>query len=31
MIAAVAKTHGATRDTSGFEGCGVTLINPREA
>ncbi len=31
MIASVARTHGATvvtRDTSGFEDCGVTLINP---
>lgn len=31
MIAAVARTHGAsvvTRDTGGFEGCGLTLINP---
>ena len=31
MIAAVAKTHGATvatRDTSGFEGCGIPLLNP---
>lgn len=34
MIAAVAKTHGAavaTRDTSGFEACGIILINPWEA
>ena len=33
MIAAIAKTQGATvvtRDTSGFEGCGITLINPWE-
>jgi predicted nucleic acid-binding protein len=31
MIASVALSRGAsvvTRDTSGFEGCGVTLINP---
>ena len=31
MIAAVARSHGArvvTRDISGFEGCGLTLINP---
>jgi predicted nucleic acid-binding protein len=31
MIAAVAVSHDAgvvTRDTGGFEGCGVTLINP---
>ena len=31
MIASVARSHGAsvvTRDTSGFEGCGITLINP---
>jgi toxin FitB len=30
MIAAVARAKGAavvTRDTSGFEGCGVPLIN----
>ncbi|MEA2727255.1 MAG: toxin FitB [Acetobacteraceae bacterium] len=34
MIAAVARTCGAhmvTRDVSGFEGCGLTLINPWEA
>lgn len=33
MIAAIAKTRGATvvtRDVTGFEGCGVTLINPWE-
>ncbi len=33
MIAAVARSHGAsvvTRDTGGFEGCGLTLINPWE-
>jgi hypothetical protein len=33
MIASVARSHGAsvvTRDTSGFEGCGLTLINPWE-
>ncbi len=31
MIAAVAVTHNAsvaTCDTKGFEGCGVTLVNP---
>jgi predicted nucleic acid-binding protein len=31
MIASVARSHGAsvvTRDTGGFEECGVTLINP---
>jgi toxin FitB len=31
MIASVAQAHGAsvvTRDTDGFEDCGVTLINP---
>jgi predicted nucleic acid-binding protein len=31
MIASVAQSRGAsvvTRDTSGFEGCGLTLINP---
>jgi predicted nucleic acid-binding protein len=34
MIAAVARSHGAsvvTRDTGGFEGCGVALVNPWEA
>jgi toxin FitB len=34
MIASVARSHGAsvvTRDTSGFEGCGLTLVNPWEA
>ena len=33
MIAAVARAKGAavvTRDTSGFEDCGVPLINPWE-
>jgi predicted nucleic acid-binding protein len=33
VIAAVARSRGAsvvTRDTGGFEGCGVTLINPWE-
>ncbi len=33
MIASIAQSRGAsvvTRDTSGFEGCGVTLINPWE-
>jgi toxin FitB len=32
LIAATARAHGAallaTRDTSGFEGCGVPLVNP---
>ena len=34
MIAAIAKARGATvvtRDTRGFEGCGVPLINPWQA
>jgi predicted nucleic acid-binding protein len=34
MIAAVAQTKGAavvTRDTGGFEACGVPLINPWQA
>lgn len=34
MIASVARSQGAsvvTRDISGFEECGVTLINPWEA
>jgi predicted nucleic acid-binding protein len=34
MIAAVARAKGAsvvTRDASGFEGCGVPLINPWQA
>ena len=34
MIAAVARVNGAsvvTRDTSGFEGCGVPLVNPWQA
>jgi toxin FitB len=33
MIAAIARTNSAcmvTRDTGGFEGCGLTLINPWE-
>lgn len=33
MIAAIAKVHGATvvtRDTYGFAGCGVPVINPWE-
>ncbi len=33
MIAAIARTHRAsvaTRDISGFHGCGVDLINPWE-
>ena len=31
LIAAIARSHGAsvvTRDTKGFEGCGLTLIDP---
>jgi predicted nucleic acid-binding protein len=31
MITSVARSHGAsviTRDISGFEGCGLTVINP---
>ncbi len=34
MIASVARAHGAcmvTRDISGFDGCGLTLINPWES
>jgi predicted nucleic acid-binding protein len=34
LIAATASTAGArvaTRDTAGFSGCGVTLVNPWEA
>jgi predicted nucleic acid-binding protein len=34
MIAAIARANGAsmvTRDTGGFEGCGLTLVNPWEA
>jgi hypothetical protein len=34
MIASVAQSNGAsvvTRDVSGFEGCGVTLVNPWDA
>lgn len=34
MIASVAQSRGAsvvTRDVSGFEGCGLTVINPSEA
>jgi predicted nucleic acid-binding protein len=33
MIASIARAHGAsvvTRDTGGFENCGLTLINPWE-
>lgn len=33
MIAAVARMHGApvaTRDVGGFDGCGVTVVNPWE-
>ena len=31
MIAAIARSHGAsvvTRDSGGFDGCGLTVINP---
>ena len=34
MIAAVARANGAsvvTRNTAGFDGCGLTLINPWQA
>jgi predicted nucleic acid-binding protein len=34
LIASIARSHGAnmvTRDIGGFEGCGLTLINPWEA
>jgi predicted nucleic acid-binding protein len=34
MIAAIAKARGAvvvTRDLGGFDGCGVTLVDPWEA
>lgn len=34
MIAAIARVHGApvaTRGVSGFEGCGLTLIDPWQA
>jgi toxin FitB len=34
MIAAIASMHGApvvTRDVRGFEGCGISLINPWQA
>ena len=34
LIASIARSHGAsvvTRDTGGFEGCGLTVINPRAA
>lgn len=34
IVAATAHAHGAaivTRDVGGFEGCGLTLINPWEA
>ena len=34
QIAAIAQTHGAalaTRDTRGFRGCGVSVINPWKA
>lgn len=33
QIAAIARVHGAvvaTRDTRGFEGCGVRVVNPWE-
>jgi predicted nucleic acid-binding protein len=31
MIASIVRSHGAsvvTRDTSGFDNCGITIINP---
>jgi predicted nucleic acid-binding protein len=34
IVAATARAHDAavvTRDSGGFEGCGVTLVNPWEA
>ena len=34
MVASIARTHGAsvvTRDTGGFEGCGLTVIDPWNA
>lgn len=34
MIASIARSHGAsvvTRDRGGFEGCGITLIDPWHA
>ena len=34
MVASVARSHGAsvvTRDVGGFEGCGLTVINPWDA
>ena len=34
MIAAIARVNGAsvaTRDTGGFENCGVDIVNPWEA
>ncbi len=34
MIAAIVRAHDAsmvTRDSGGFEGCGLTLVNPWEA
>ena len=34
IVAATARAHEAavvTRDTGGFEGCGLTLVNPWEA
>lgn len=34
MVAAIASAQGAdvvTRDVSGFEGCGITIINPWKA
>lgn len=34
MIASIARAHGAavaTRDTSGFENCGIEVINPWES
>lgn len=34
MVASIARTHGAsvvTRDAGGFEGCGLTVIDPWNA
>lgn len=34
MVASIARAHAAsivTRDTGGFEGCGLSLINPWQA
>jgi predicted nucleic acid-binding protein len=34
MVAAIARANGTsvvTRDSGGFDGCGLTLINPWQA